>query len=429
MKKMNPIKVLPVLSVILLAVVVTSCKHDLFDEDKYIDVAKTLSPVDSIEAGHPFSLTTVYTVAVTAPSLSGVTLVQILSANPVAGEPADVLAQTPAGEGTRVALTFSAPTVATRFYAALVGTDGTYTVKGFSAGMDQVDLSSGTTAPTVPSRRPTPQVYTFCFEDEQPEVGDYDYNDLVLRISQQRLSATKLQLDITLAAVGSNKQLSAMLRLAGFSYDDIDSLYTEGTAKGETFDDGYELAGLTDAVTNRNLMQKSRSGEALMLLFLDAHWATGDIGLMQQNMSLRRLKYNVERYTNEEYELIPPRTITYTIVFKSAAALDRFTLDCLDPFLVMQTAAGFLETHLRQFEGDAVLHDYNMVKLVRLLPWVVAIPTGAFRYPLQGYNMGYRKDGYLFGTYMTSGHSFGEWVEDHTKAADWYLFPTLNMAF
>jgi LruC domain-containing protein len=374
-------------------------------------------------------LTTVYTVTVAAPDFSGVERIQILSSNPIADETATVLAQTPAAGGTSVTLTFSAPTALTQFYAALVSTSGAYTVKGFSAGVNRVDFSSGVTGPAVPSRAPTPQVYTFCFEDEQPEVGDYDYNDLVLRISQQRLSATKLQLDITLAAVGSNKQLSAMLRLAGFSYDDIDSVYTEGTVKGETFDDGYELAGLTDAVKNRNLLQKSLKDEALMLLFLDAHWATGDIGLMQQNMSLMRLKYNVSRTTDTEYELIPPRTITYTVVFKSAAALDRFTLDSLDPFLVMQTNSGFLETHQRKYEGDGVLYNYNMVTLVKLLPWAIVIPTGTFRYPLQGYNMGYRKNGYLFGTYMTEGHSFGEWVEDHTKATDWYSYPTLNMAF
>ena len=406
-----------------------SCKHNLFDEDEYIDMAKLLSPVDSIEAGHGFRTTATYDVTVETATDPDTRKVQILSGNPAAGEACYVLGSKDTYGETSVRLFFSAPVNSRQFYAALINSNGEYTIARFSPDSSSVSMSSPVARRVQIQKQPVPQIYTYCFEDEQPEIGNYDYNDLVLRISQERIDTVRLLLNITISAVGCDQKISAAMRLAGYSYNDIDSVSTVGITPGETFDDDYELSGLSDALQNHNLLQPGLHNEAIIRLFEDAHWATGAEGLLQEDMSLTRIRYNVSKNTGENYDLVAPRTITYTIKFKSTTALETFTLDCLDPFLVKQVNGGYCETHLAQYQGAQLLYEYTLIDLTRLLPWAIVIPNGTFRYPLQGYNMGYRKDGYLFGTYMTFGHAFGEWVEDHTKAIDWYDYPTLNMAF
>ena len=406
-----------------------SCKRDLYDEEVYKDMAKKLSPVDSIEAGHDFKTTATYEVAVKTTAEPDTRKVQILSGNPVAGETCYILASKDVTTDGPVRLAFSTPIALKQLYAALVNSSGKYTIARFTPGRYEISTSPAIAQQVQLSQKPSPQIYTYCFESEQPEVGNYDYNDLVLRISQERIDSVRLLLNITLAAVGTNEKLAAAIRLVGYNINDIDSVKTEGLTVGETFDDNYELYGASSAFENIDLLQTGLHDEAVIKLFEDAHWATGASDLLQQNMSLLRLRYNVSKFPGEEYDLVSPRTITYTIKFKSAAALDGFTIDCLDPFIIKQMNSGFGEIHLGEFQGAQILYEYVMVDAARLLPWALLIPNGTFRYPLQGYNMGYRKDGYLFGTYMTTGHAFGEWVEDHTKAIDWYNYPTLNMAF
>ena len=48
---------------------------------------------------------------------------------------------------------------------------------------------------------------------------------------------------------------------------------------------------------------------------------------------------------------------------------------------------------------------------------------------VDGVNIGFAKNGALFGAYMTEGHSFGEWAANHTTAIDWYDYPTGNQVF
>jgi hypothetical protein len=65
------------------------------------------------------------------------------------------------------------------------------------------------------------------------------------------------------------------------------------------------------------------------------------------------------------------------------------------------------------------------------LPWALKVPTGTFRHPLKGVNIGfYIKDSKaLYGAYSKSGHAFGVWSSDKTQAEDWYLYPNVNSVF
>jgi hypothetical protein len=75
------------------------------------------------------------------------------------------------------------------------------------------------------------------------------------------------------------------------------------------------------------------------------------------------------------------------------------------------------------------LHDYVQPVNATILPWAIVVPDGSFRYPLDGVNIGFAKEGALFGAYMTDKHAFGNWASNSGTALDWYLYPTGNMVY
>lgn len=428
----------------LLAVVavlaVASCRRNVFDEDKYIELVKIQSPVDSIDASHTFSTTTAYPLKVSATVITqrgnqettvnvGAKRLRILTGDPASGEAATILADVYCKDGDQLDLTFAAPVGLTQFYAALVDSVY-YTVKPFTADETSINFTNPRVTHARRLREPTNQVYTYCYEDEQPEANEYCYNDVVLRMSFERTGETEINLNVSLAAVGSSKKLSAAIRLPGYQYADIESVTTVGDEKGEgeTFDGDYNVTGQAGLPQDGLLMRANKTNEAVIRLFEDAHWAI-DPNVTMENGLITRKTYNVTKTTSVDNELVNPRSITYKIKFKSGVDLNQFRLDNIDPFVVNDYNGLMWEIHLYPFQGTEVFHEYSLVNSVKLLPWAILVPKGDFRYPILGYNIGYFKKGALFGTYMTRGHSFGEWVENQATSTDWYNYPTLNMAF
>jgi hypothetical protein len=177
---------------------------------------------------------------------------------------------------------------------------------------------------------------------------------------------------------------------------------------------------------------EGQNHEAVLNLFCDAHWAmafnlSADYGLFQ------RKKYNVSTSSGDDYQLRAPRSLSYIVTFKDASALNYFTLDTLDPFIITDYNAGTWETHTEQFKDAKVLHDY-FVPSFKDLPWALMVPEADFLYPLEGTEIGYRKRTEsgtvaMFGAYTTIGHSFGEWAENRNSFHDWYKYPNTQLTF
>ena len=74
------------------------------------------------------------------------------------------------------------------------------------------------------------QTFAYLFEEEYPAPGDYDYNDIVLRISMELSGKREVRFNVRLAAVGGEKQMGAAIRLAGYKYDEIESVKTVDNA-------------------------------------------------------------------------------------------------------------------------------------------------------------------------------------------------------
>jgi LruC domain-containing protein len=134
------------------------------------------------------------------------------------------------------------------------------------------------TPPTPPSNPVFPIIYegsvvTYLFEDNWPNLGDFDMNDLVLDVTptyftNENNKITKLDLHVNLRALGASKRLGVGIQLDGVTPEKVSGFSRSNTAgingnvfssgnrleSGQTyavipvFDDAHEAMGLSSAV-------------------------------------------------------------------------------------------------------------------------------------------------------------------------------------
>lgn len=403
-----------------------SCDKNVYNEETHGDLVHYYSAVDSVDQQHMWQLSQTKSLRYQVPSGSSYELLQVYTADPLTNSKAELMNQIYVSSGQSGVLSISVPYQLTTLYTALVDASGNLAVTSFSSSQSSVDFTDVTTGTAISSF--TPQTYTYLFEENYPEPGDYDYNDVVLRVSHQRTSENQITIKVTISAVGAAKQIAGCIRLVGYRYQDIDSIYT---TTGKSFNDGINTQMLYFH-KDTDFLIEGRNHEAVLNLFCDAHWAmafnlSADYGLFQ------RKKYNVSTSTSDDYQLRSTRTLSYVVTFKDGSTLDNFTFDTLDPFIITDYNAGTWETHTEQFKSAQVLHEY-FVPSFKDLPWALMVPQADFLYPLEGTEIGYRKKTEsgtvaMFGAYTTIGHSFGEWAEDHNSYLDWYLYPNTQLTF
>ncbi len=413
-----------------------SCRHEMFDQKKYDDIVDSISPVDSVDANHSWVLVVPKSLIVQAPEREGVQKVRILTANPREAGDAEVVGEAWLSSGEKVAMAVTYPSNITTLYAALVDDEGTYSIVSFSPEYQSSINFDGDLLVDreVLSYEPQPQQYTYCFEEEYPAPGDYDYNDVVLRISQERTGAREMRINVQLCAVGASSQVAAALRLVGFKYSDIESVTTVDSLsfnKTNGKDFPSEMKTVVPSSNDKfydSFLSSGIHDEAVINLFGDAHWATGDL-LDVDFGRMTRKKYNVSRTVGSNNQQFVPRTVTYVVTFKSAAGLDGLSMDQLDPFIMVMYNGGTFEVHQYSYSTSWVLYDYSPSQ-IKNLPWALCVPNGKYRWTLEGVNVGFiMREVHTSGAYQTYGHSFGEWAMDQTKALDWYNYPTENKVF
>ena len=421
----------------------TSCNKNVYDEDTHKDLIHYYSSVDSVDQQHMWMLSQTKSLRYQIPSGSTYEQLRIYTANPLTDKNAELMNQIFVSSGKSGVLSIDVPYQLTNLYAALVDADENLAVTSFSSSQSSIDFTDVTTGKAISSLKP--QTYTYLFEENYPAPGDYDYNDVVLRVSQQRTAENQITIKVTLAAVGADNLLAGCIRLVGYKYEDIDSIYT---TSGESFNDGINDQTLypfgqifSDKTSVRSHLLMGRSKEAVLNLFCDAHWAmafnvSAEYGLFQ------RKKYNVSTSTGDNYQLRSTRTLSYVVTFKNDEkhqsvinSLDNFTPITLDPFIINDYNNGNFEIHTELFKDAKILTqtEYYLPSF-KDLPWALMIPQADFLYPLEGTEIGYRKKTEsgavaMFGAYTTVGHSFGEWAEDRNNYLDWYLYPNRQLTF
>ena len=414
------------------SLLLTSCSRDVFNEDDYNKIIEEASPVDSVDANHNWELTQDLTYIVKADANVGAKSVLLLSDNPLTAINCEVMAQSTIQDGGQVTLKATVPTRYSWLYAALEDDTGMYTVVSFPITSEVVSfehVASGNKQKPLKAQLEQ-QKLVYCFEEEMPEPGDFDYNDLVLRLSREVVNSRHLRIEVELAAVGGSKQLAAGLRLVGYQAEDVDSVTIDG---GGSFDLGdhkhnVPLEKMASPMwDSSSLLQAGRNGEAVLYLFEDAHWAMGE-DLDVVNQIFQRKKYNVSKGESSTMVILPTRTEIYNVYFKEGKSVDDFTSAMFDPFILSPYYTMLWEVHCFRDREAQVTREYSLTKS-KNLPWALMIPYASFRYPLEGVNIGFYREGALFGAYMNMGKSFGEWAMDHTKCLDWYTSPTFNQIF
>ena len=204
----------------------TSCHKDVFNEDDYNKILDEASPVDSVDAKHTWELAQDHIYVVEANVHIGVKSVQILSDNPLTENNAEIMAESHIEDGGRIMMAATVPTRIYQLYAALVDEKGSYTVVSFPVETTVVNFSGvkSTESQKALKARLVQQKLVYCFEEEMPEPGDYDYNDVVLRLSREVVDSRHLKIRVVLTAGGGSTQLAAGWRLVGYKAVDIDSV-------------------------------------------------------------------------------------------------------------------------------------------------------------------------------------------------------------
>lgn len=411
-----------------------SCKRELYDQEAYQEYLDSVSPVDTIDPNHTWILTNSKTLLVQAPDTGGTQIVKILTANPRESGDAQVVGEAWASEGERFAMALTYPSTMTTLYAAVVDTTGRYSIVKFSPESESLIYFDNLIVDHEKiSYEPQPLLYTYGFEEDYPAAGDFDYNDVVLRISQSRSGEREMRVVVQMAAVGAAKQIAGAIRLVGIKYNDVENVTTVdslsfNTTNGKDFPDQMKTVMAKEKTEfYESFVSNSKTSEAVLNLFGDAHWATGD--LLEENFGMmKRKKYNVSTSVNDDYAQFVPRTITYIVTLKNSESLNEFSMEKMDPFILEQYNGSVFEVHQYAYRTAQILYPYSTSR-IKGLPWALCMPMGDFRWPLEGVNIGFMKKGVKYGAYQTSGHSFGEWSMDRNRSLDWYEYPSESQVF
>ena len=408
-----------------IVVATNSCtSHDLFDQQVTQSISDSLSPVDSLDRNHNWLLTKTRSITVKANANVNAQWLKILTDDPRLSEDAEVATQVMITEGQKTYnMSFCFPSIVTTLYAALIDDQGLYTVTAFSPEDRKVDFSEPLYTKQNILYTPQPQTFVYCYEEEMPDFlkVDFDFNDIILNISYERTGEREIRFHVELAAVGTDRQVGAAIRLKNFKYDEIESVTTVGGASFNVNTSGQDVPDQMLVVHKDRtplLMSNTENKEAVINLFCDAHWATGD--LLTENFGLiQRKRYNVGRGT--DFQTMVPREVTYIVTFKEKTGLEYLNFDLIDPFIIKEYNGGIFEVHQFANRNDWVLQEYKIADIVKL-PWALTIPYKKFRHTLEGVNIGFKKKGVQsFGAYGRIGHSFGEWSMNSNQAQDWYL--------
>ncbi len=306
-----------------------------------------------------------------------------------------------------------------------------YQEVNFVKDEDECSPQYGPTQPTVVNEKPMSMRY--CFEDNFPDAGDYDFNDVVLTVTPT-VNGKTLTLKVSLDAVGATKTIGAAIRLLNFSNDDLEShTVTQGFESPEgqgmgTYNNIEASEGFVPGGQEPNL-----TDNMVIVLFKDAHWA---INPEKTNGGVTRSFYNTvkrdDSYQNKKY--VDPATATYTLVFKDEdKAKSMLAEKYYDVFIVEPYNGSYWEVHTVGFKTAQVITPFKPEPgYTRAYgsnkPWAIKVSSD-FQYPNEWQVIGKRENGEITGAYKEAGHSFAEWAENSSAATDWYKYPTSGLVY
>ena len=294
-----------------------------------------------------------------------------------------------------------------------------YQEVNFVKDEDECSPQYGPTQPTVVNEKPMSMRY--CFEDNFPTPGDYDFNDVVLTVTPT-VNGKTLTIKVSLDAVGGTETIAAAMRLVGIKNSDLDS-YTvtnafpsiDGMGWGASYHNIEHSDGFVPGGQEPNL-----TDNMVIVLFKDAHWAINPENANSGGPD--RVFYNTvepgDFYTNN----VTPTTATYTLVFKETEIANKMLAENLyDVFIVEPYNGAYWEVHTVGYKTAQVITPakpepgYSQA-YGNNMPWAIKV-SGDFKYP------------YEWKAITNAYQTFGEWAKDSNNAKDWYEHPTSGLVF
>lgn len=419
------------IALVLCPLALVACKRDMFDPSAYKTIIQESFPVENIDPAHNWNLTQSHSTVVNAnvDATVNITQIRILNGNPYSTKKVEVLAETDASRGDTKTLSYYTPAYQKELYIAAVTDDGRHLLKTFNVDSQPTVELSDVQEYDTKINKPIYQTYTYLYETTYPEPGDWDFNDLVMRIQKlPAQSANEIRLEVTLEAVGCQKQVAAAIHLLNYSYDDIESVTTED---GRTFDGDLNIK--RTFIEKPDLLLKGLHGEAIVNLFEDAHYAlAAQLEAKEYGGNPKHIFYNTHRKPSGNTQAqVAAKRITYVIKLKNPQQAGNFSLEDIDPFAMEDFNSGRWEIHTFAHKSDQMLHDLGSNETAKSnnMSWALVIPSSTFRWPIEGESLGLYKEGILTGAYMKSGHSYAQWVRDHTICLDWFIYPTTGLVY
>ena len=239
-------------------------------------------------------------------------------------------------------------------------------------------------------------VYSYAFEDNYPQAGDYDFNDIVLNVNLPAAGndVKELKYAVDLRAVGAVKQLGAGLRIREFDKSNVEEV---SFGAGATQRTNSLNSGIFE-----NASYETNGNELVIPLFGDAHYVYGYTGSQRPMLNTG----------NASTPLTNIYTLEVNIKLKNAISIPSVT-DGLDFFIAYQRGAQKrTEIHLNQFNSPTVngqLADKEVLDVIKAVnnTWALCVPE-KFAYPTET-------------TVITDAYAkFADWAHDQAMNTDWY---------
>ncbi len=401
----------------------TGCNKDQFDQNKYQGSVDTQFMIDYADPDHDWCLTKSDTITINT-SEEKIYSVQVLTANPYGTTKSEIAAEGVC-YGNHATLAYTIPITQSTVYIAALDNEGSYLgATPFQYGTKQIDLLSSQLTKGSSLTSPTAQTFTYLYESTFPHPDDFDYNDMVLRISKSMPdpgNAYIVDLSVKLEACGAGELYAAAIQLAGIPYSAISKVEIVG---GKAMDEGYPIDPMF--ITNKSTLQRGHNGNAVIRLFECAQYALakntdewGDIAV---------IRYNTSHEVAENYSaIVDPVTRTYRITFNSSEVARNFCFDHIDPFIIHEYNTGYWEVHTfpHRFEMLISNMETNLSAYDYPVSWSLVIPKSDFRYCRQGISLSSYNSttGEVFGPYT----DFTTWMQNHNNAQARKWYETLNV--
>lgn len=239
-------------------------------------------------------------------------------------------------------------------------------------------------------------VYSYAFEDNYPQAGDYDFNDIVLNVNLPAAGndVKELKYIVDLRAVGAVKQLGAGLRIREFDKSNVEEV---SFGAGATQRTNSLNSGIFE-----NASYETNGNELVIPLFGDAHYMYGYTGSQRPMLNTG----------NASTPLTNIYTLEVNIKLKNAISIPSVT-DGLDFFIAYQGGAQKrTEIHLNQFNSPTAngqLADKEVLDVIKAVnnTWALCVPE-KFAYPTET-------------TVITDAYAkFADWAHDQVMNTDWY---------